>query len=140
MLRLCVLVGALLLPLSHAAFAQPAKETNGDVLKLKLENDRVRVYEATFKPGAKMPVHNFPTHLIYMLTDGTLVFEPAGRTGYEMILKAGETQWFPAQARAMENDSDKEVRLLVLEVKEGATSARSGRARGKAKGKRKRRH
>jgi quercetin dioxygenase-like cupin family protein len=139
MLRLFLLVGALLLPPSHAAFAQPAKEASGEVYKLKLENDRVRVYEATFKPGAKMPVHNFPNHLIYMVTDGTLVFEPAGRTGYEMTFKAGETQWFPAQARAMENDSDQEVRLLVVEVKEGAVASRGVKARGKAKGKRKRR-
>jgi len=137
MLRSCLLVLALLLPL-HAASAQPAKEAS-EIFKLRLDNDRVRVFEATFKPGAKLPVRNFPNHLIYMLTDGTLVFEPAGRTGYEMNLKAGETQWFPAQARAMENDSDQEVRLLVVEMKEGAVAARKAKGKAKAKGKRKRR-
>lgn len=138
MVRLWLLIAAVALCLSHGAAAQNPKDAGSDVYKLKLENDRVRVYEANFKPGAKLPVRNFPNHLIYMLTDGTLVFEQVGHTGYEMTFKAGEVQWFPAQARTMENDTDKEVRLLVLEVKDAAPAART-KAKGRSKGKRKKR-
>ena len=74
-----------------------------------------------------------------MLTDGALVFKPGGRTPYEMTFKAGEAFSLPAQSRALENDSDKDVRVLVVELKQPVRSA-SAAPRGKrvaAKGKRK---
>src|SRR5690348_2944647 len=89
------------------------------ILKRLLDNERVRVFQADFKPGDKLPTRDYPNHLIYTLTDGTLVFGPAGRTAYEVNFKAGEAMWFPPLSRATENDSDKEVRLLLVEFKEG---------------------
>ena len=139
MVRLWLLIGAVLLSLSNGAAAQaapPAPAQNpSDVYKLLLDNANVRVYLATFKPGAKVPPREFPNHLIYMQTDGTLVFEQAGHTGYEMTFKAGDAQWFPAQTRAMENDTNQEVRLLIVEVKQGTVPA--GKMKSKSKGKRK---
>ena len=139
MIRLWLLIGAVLLSLSNGAAAQaapPAPAQNpSDVYKLLLDNANVRVYLATFKPGAKVPPREFPNHLIYMQTDGTLVFEQAGHTGYEMTFKAGDAQWFPAQTRAMENDTNQEVRLLIVEVKQGTVPA--GKTKSKSKGKRK---
>lgn len=133
MVRLWLLIGAVLLSLPTGAAAQgpppaPApntKDAASDVYKLLLDNAKVRVYLATFKPGAKVPAREFPNHLIYMQTEGTLVFEQAGHTGYEMTFKAGDAQWFPAQTRAMENDTDKEVRLLIVEVKEGMVATKT---------------
>ena len=56
-----------------------------------------------------------------------------------MNFKTGEALWFPPLARATENDSDKEVRILLVELKDGG-AARAGRAakaksKAKAKGK-----
>jgi beta-alanine degradation protein BauB len=133
MTRLWLLIAAVLLSLSHGAVAQAPKEPGSDIYKRLLDNDKVRVYQANFKPGAKLPARSFPNHLVYMLTDGTLAFEQVGRTGYEMTFKAGEVQWFPAQTRAMENVSDQEVRLLVVEFKDSAVAARSTKAKGKRK-------
>ena len=136
MVRLWLLFAAVLLSVSNDAAAQ-TKTAGSDVLRPVLENNRVRVYEAIFKPGAKLPARAYPNHMIYMLTDGTLVFEQAGHTGYEMTVKAGEGQWFPAQTRAMENDSDKEVRILIVEVKEAVVAARkTAKSRGKVRRKR----
>ena len=143
MVRLWLLIGAVLLSLSNGAAAQgpppaPAqntKEAASDVYKLLLDNANVRSYLATFKPGAKTPPREFPNHLIYMQTDGTLVFEQAGHTGYEMTFKAGDAQWFPAQTRAMENDTNQEVRLLIVEVKQGTVTA--GKTKTRPKGRRK---
>ena len=149
MVRLWLLIGAVLLSLTEilsltdVAVAQTAlpasapntKQANPDVYKLLLDNAKVRVFQATFKPGAKAPAREFPNHLIYMQTDGTLVFEQTGHIGYEMTFKAGDAQWFPAQTRTMENDTDQEVRLLIVEVKEG-TVAPAGKVK-KGKGKRK---
>ena len=133
MMRSWLLITAVLLALSHGAAAQTTKDLGSDVLKLTLDNEKVRVYQANFKPGAKLPARAFPNHLIYMVTDGTLVFETAGRTGYEMSFKAGEAQWFPAQTRGMENDSDQEVRLLIVEVKDTLPGAARLRLKGKRK-------
>lgn len=140
MVRLWLLIGAVVLALSNGAAAQtpPAPKESADVYKQLLDNAKVRVFQATFKPHTKASSRDFLNHVIYMQTDGTLVFEQAGHTGYEMTFKAGDAQWFPAQTRTMENDSDQEVRLLIVEVKEGVGP--TTKKRGKAKrGRRKRR-
>ena len=132
MVRVWMLIVAVVLAMGQAASAQ-TREPGSDVVKQVLDNDKVRVYQANFKPGAKLPARSFPNHLIYMVTDGTLAFVPTGRTGYEMSFKAGEAQWFPAQVRGIENDSDQEVKLLIVELKEATMAARKGKVRRKAR-------
>ena len=132
MARIWLLVGAILLALSGPASSQDSGATGGIYQQL-LDNERARVFQANFKPGDKLGMRNYASHLMYMLTDGTLVFVPAGRTGYEVSFKAGDTMWFPPLARATENDSDREVRVLVVEFKDGG-SARPAKAKAKAKG------
>jgi hypothetical protein len=135
MARIGFLVAAVLLALLGLVAAQEGGSTG--VYKSLLDNDRVRVFQANFKPGDKVGMRNYPNHLMYAVTDGTLVFIPAGRTGYEVNFKAGEALWFPPLARATENESDQEVRVLLVEFKDGssrgATVARA--SKGKAKGK-----
>jgi hypothetical protein len=136
--RILLPVGAILVVLSAPVTAQKREAPDGRVYKQLLDNERVRVFEANFKPGDKLGARNYPSHLMYMLTDGTLVFIPAGRTGYEVNFKAGETMWFPPLTRATENDSNKEVRVLVVEFKEGAAPrAVAAKAKSKAKSKQK---
>jgi quercetin dioxygenase-like cupin family protein len=118
-----------------------AQETK-DTAKTLLQNERVRVMEVSFKPGAKTSAVSQPNRFLYALTDGALVFAPPGRTPYELSFKAGEAIWLPSQPMATENDSGKEVRALVVEFKEGGGrsaasdgKARAGKAaRGKGKG------
>jgi quercetin dioxygenase-like cupin family protein len=115
------------------AQAQEQKSAPGAVAPL-LENDRVRVFEMHFKPGEKLSARAHTPHLMYMLTDGTLVFSEDGKRPYEMIFRAGEAVWVPAQARAAENGSEKEVRALVVEVKQPpAPAAVAKKAKRKAK-------
>jgi len=122
-----------------AASAQDAL-TAPNIYRKVLENARVRVLEANFKPGAKSGTHSHPEHLLYMMSDGTLVFKQAGKTPYEMTFTAGEALFLPAQTGALENDGDKTVRALVVEFKQptavtarvtrgGKRVSRSGRKR-----------
>jgi quercetin dioxygenase-like cupin family protein len=133
---------ALVLLTAAAARAQDALTAAPDIYHKVLENPRVRVLEANFKPGAKAPPHSHPEHLLYMKTDGTLIFKQGAKTPYEMTFKAGEALWLPAQTGALENNGDKPVRALVVELK-GAAAAipRASRAskRGTRAGSRKRR-
>jgi len=135
MTRLVLFAGAVLVALCGHVAAQDKPASN--IYQQILDNDRVRVFQGNFKPGDKLPTRNFPSHLIYAVTDGTLIFVPAGRTGYEVNFKAGDALWFPPLQRATENESDKEVRVLVVEMKDGGgtrvAQARGGKAKGKAR-------
>ena len=81
-----------------------------------------------FKPGAKTPASAHPSSFAYALTDGALVFAPPGRTPYELTFKAGEALWLP-QSTAAANETNQEVRVLVVELKARAPSGRRGKAK-----------
>ena len=142
MIRVLWLAALLLIPAS--AQAQDALEVGAGVYKKVIENSRIRVLEADFKPGAKVPAHKIGDHMLYPLTAGSLVFKVVGKTPYEMTFAPGEAQLLPAQTRATENVTDKLVRTLIVEFKQPvATAARpsAGKARrgGSRKGRRSRR-
>jgi quercetin dioxygenase-like cupin family protein len=122
--------GALTGGLVGPAAAQDAAKVAPQTFRVVLDNDRVRVMEARFRPGDKIGLHSHPDHLYYALTDGSLVLKPPGRTPYEITLTVGEALWLPAQTRGVENAGDKDVRVLVMELK-GASARVSRRAGGR---------
>jgi redox-sensitive bicupin YhaK (pirin superfamily) len=99
-----------------AAQAQNAKPPLTNTKPL-IDNAQVRVTEMSFQPGAKTGIVNQPNRFVYALTDGALVFSPPGKHPYELSFKAGEALWLTGEAMATENDTDKEVRALVVELK-----------------------
>jgi quercetin dioxygenase-like cupin family protein len=117
MRRMIGLLAAVFAAVTGEASAQDALSVGPTIYKKVLENDRMRVLEGNFRKGARIGVHSHPDHLLYVLTDGALVFKPGGRTPYEMTFKAGEAFSLPAQSRALENDSEKDIRVLVVELK-----------------------
>jgi hypothetical protein len=128
-----VVTAAVLALTFGSAQAQTTKSPGTDSKPL-LENERMRVLEISFKPGAKTSTLSHPNRFVYALTDGSLVFSPPGKRAYELTFKAGEALWLPAEATATENDSGKEIRALVVEFKEGARPTKVA-ARSKARGK-----
>jgi quercetin dioxygenase-like cupin family protein len=117
-----VLAGSIIAILGfvNSAHAQDALSVAPQVYKKVLENERIRVLQLNMKPGTKVGVHRHPDHLFYMITEGTLVFKPDGKKPYEMTLNAGEALWLPAQSRAAENDTQKDVRAVLIEFKAAA--------------------
>lgn len=107
--------------------------------KSLLENEQINVREIRLAPGEKRPAVQRPNTFLYALTDGSIVFTPPGRKGYELTFKAGEALWLPSQETATSNESDKEVRALIVEIKARAAAARKARpSKGtKAKGSKK---
>ena len=114
----CAACSVALMLIPGGAYAQDALTVAPTVFTKVLENERTRVLEATFKPGAKVGLHSHPEHLLYMLSEGTLVFKQPGKTPYEMMFNAGQAMWVGAQTRAAENDGDKAVRALIVELKQ----------------------
>ena len=120
------------------ASAQDALTVAPKVFKKVTENARMRVLEAHFRPGEKVGLHSFSDHLIYMLTPGTLVIKPPGRTPYEMTFTPGEAVFLPAQTRAAENDGKEAVRALIVELKTAPPTQARRAKRGKRTGRGKR--
>ena len=136
MARAVFLTGWALMAIISAAQAQAAKPANGETAAALLENDQVRVREMRFKPGAKTPASTHPNSFAYALTDGALVFAPPGRTPYELTFKAGEALWLP-QSTSAANETNREIRVLVVEIKGRAPLVKRGKAKT---GSRKARH
>jgi quercetin dioxygenase-like cupin family protein len=114
-------------PAEPAAPAEPVKPvipdapTAGpDIYKAVFENDKVRVFEITFAPGAKIAMHQHPDHAIYALTAGTLKITTESGETKDMTLKKGDAGFFPGESHSAENATDKEVKAVLVELKPGA--------------------
>jgi beta-alanine degradation protein BauB len=102
---------------SRTAWADPTKVA-GDVYKLILENDRVRVFDVRFKPGQKAEMHGHPDHVIYVINDYTLNLMMPDGSSQEIPLKAGQTFWMNAGPHAAENIGKTEGHAVVVEIKD----------------------
>jgi quercetin dioxygenase-like cupin family protein len=131
-----------ILALAFALTILPASvglaQTTPAAPKSLLENEQIKVREIRMAPGARQPSATHPNTFLYALTDGSIVFTPPGRKGYELIFKAGEALWLPSQETATSNEGDKEVRALLVEIKGRApAAAKKGRAPKATKGSKK---
>ena len=87
-----------------------------NVYKFIMENDRVRVLEASFKPGDKAIMHDHPDHLVYVLSDGKINMKSSGKTDV-LDLKKGQAIFLKAQSHEAENTGKTDLHLLVVELK-----------------------
>ena len=87
-----------------------------NVYKFIMENDRVRVLEASFKPGDKAIMHDHPDHVVYVLNDGKINLKSSGKTDV-LDLKRGQAIFIKAQSHEAENTGKTDLHLLVVELK-----------------------
>lgn len=113
-----VLTAGLVMVVAVAAFAQDPLEVGPDVYKSKFENERVRVMDVTFAPGASIAMHSHPDHFVHVASGGKLVLSYPDGTSKELEAKAGDILWLNAESHAAVNHGDTEVKLLVVELKE----------------------
>ena len=135
MARLPIFAASALLITIVAAQAEGPKSVSALPGKPLLDNERMRVSEMRLSPGAKIGLPSRPDQFAYLLTDATLVFSTPGKTPYQLDLKAGEATLLPAQSTEAANDSDEEVRALLVEIKQPAGSTKSGTRQTKSKSK-----
>jgi len=76
-----LLVGVVSVFAARPAMGQDPAKVAGDIYKVLLENDRVRVLEAKLKPGDKTALHSHPANIIYSFTDSKAKFTPSGGKG-----------------------------------------------------------
>jgi beta-alanine degradation protein BauB len=87
-----------------------------NVYKLKMENDRVRVFDVTFKIGDKAVMHHHPDHVVYVLEGGKMKLTSEGKTDI-LDLKDDDAMFLNAQSHEAENIGQSTLELLVVELK-----------------------
>lgn len=92
------------------------------VYKVLIDNDRVRVLEATLKPGEKVPMHSHPANVVYPLDASKARFTTPDGKSVDVELKPGEATWHEAETHASENLGGTSAHVLVFELKEPSKS------------------
>jgi beta-alanine degradation protein BauB len=92
------------------------KDVASNVYTLKMENDRVRVFNATFEPGEKAVMHHHPDHVVYVLEGGKMKLTSQGKTDI-FDLKSGDVLFLNTQSHEAENIGETKLALLVVELK-----------------------
>ena len=105
--------------------AQDPAIVNSKTIKVKFENDRVRVLEATLPPGAKEQVHSHPVYVIYVLEGGRYRNYASDGKITEGELKSGEVLFREPLTHAAENIGDKPLHMILVELKGESPAGKS---------------
>jgi quercetin dioxygenase-like cupin family protein len=102
--------------LAVRAHAQDPAVVNAKTIKVKFENDRVRVMEATLPPGVKEAMHTHPAYVIYVLEGGKYRnYASDGKTS-EGELKTGEVMFREPLTHAAENIGATTMHMILVEL------------------------
>jgi quercetin dioxygenase-like cupin family protein len=99
------------------ADAQDPAVVNSKTIKVRFENERVRVLEATLPPGIREQVHSHPAYVIYVLEGGRYRNYAADGKVTEGELKTGEVLYRDPLTHAAENIADKPLHMILVELK-----------------------
>ena len=96
---------------------QDPLEVNASTIKLRLENSRVRVLEATLKPGDKEKTHSHPAYVIYVIAGGKFRNHAADGTVTDGEFKTGDVIYREPLTHWAENIGNTTIRLELVELK-----------------------
>ena len=117
-IRIEVSVLAGLLALAGTATAQDPAVVNAKTIQVKLDNDRVRVLEATLEPGAKEQPHSHPAYVVYVLAGGTIRLHGADGKTSDLTFKTGDVLYRePVAQHWGENVGTTTTHLILVELK-----------------------
>ena len=90
---------------------------NSKTIALKLQNERVRVLEATLNPGDKEQTHSHPAYLIYVIEGGKFRNHATDGTVTDGEFKTGDVIYRDAVTHWAENIGKTTIRLVLVELK-----------------------
>jgi quercetin dioxygenase-like cupin family protein len=105
---------------ANATRAQDPLVVNSKTIALRLENPRVRVLEATIKPGDKEKTHSHPAYVIYVIAGGKFRNHAADGTVTDGEFKTGDVIYRDPVTHWAENIGDTTIRLVLVELKGGS--------------------
>lgn len=118
-------LSALMLFIAIAGLGSAAAQDKGaatakkgePVVKVLIDNDKVRAYSTTFKPGDTSPSRARVQRVIHYMNAGTLRRTyPDGKTE-DRKFKAGDMVWIEPATYAVKNVGKSTVQLYGVEVK-----------------------
>lgn len=119
MRKTLVMAVTVMLGSAGSLHAQDVAVVNPKSIQVKLENERVRVLEATIEPGYKEKQHSHPASIVYVLTGGkTRNHLPDGTTS-EATYTAGQTAYREPITHWAENIGKTTIHLIIVELKPG---------------------
>lgn len=101
-----------------ALLAQDAAQVSPSVVKVKLDNDRVRVLEVISHPGDKEGVHSHPATVVFVVSGGKLRLSFADGTKRDVVLKDGDTAYREPVTHSGENIGTTTVHQIIVELKQ----------------------
>ena len=102
---------------ARVASEQDPLKVNSTTIALILENSRVRVLEATLKPGDKEKTHSHPAYVIYVIEGGKVRNHAADGTISETELRTGDVIYREHLTHWAENIGNTTIRLEMVELK-----------------------
>jgi quercetin dioxygenase-like cupin family protein len=99
------------------ASAQDPAVVNSKTIRVRFENDRVRVLEATLPPGVKEQVHSHPAYVIYVLAGGRYRNYASDGKVTEGTLQTGDVLYREPLTHAAENIGDQPLHMILVELK-----------------------
>ena len=96
---------------------QDVVTSNPKTILLKLENSRVRVLEATLKPGGKEVTHSHPAYVIYVIDGGKVRTHGADGTVSDAEFRTGDVIYRDPVTHWAENIGTTTIRLELVELK-----------------------
>ena len=112
-----LLVSGLVRGDASVARVQDPLIVNAKTIALKLENSRVRVLEATLKPGDKEQTHSHPAYVIYVIAGGKFRNHAQDGTVTDGEFKTGDVIYREPMTHWAENTGDTTIRLELVELK-----------------------
>ena len=97
--------------------AQDAVKVDPKHYSVVSENDQVRILKVHYGAHEKSVMHSHPASVAVFLTDSTAQFTLADGKKQTMSGKAGDAQFTPAGTHLPENTGDKEMEVIVVELK-----------------------
>lgn len=108
---------ALLVPIS-SVWAQDPAVVQSATVKVRFENEKVRVLEAKLPPGVKEAVHSHPAYVIYVQTGGKVRNYAADGKTTESELKDGDVLYRDPLTHCAENIGTTTMHFILVELKE----------------------
>ena len=109
------------------ADAQDPAVVNSKTIRVRFENNRVRVLEAILPPGTKEQVHSHPAYVSYVLEGGRYRNYAADGKVTEGTFQTGDVVYRDPLTHAAENIGDKPMHFILVELKGEAASGTSAR-------------
>ena len=107
---------AFIVPTAWVSAQDPAV-VNAKTVKVKFENERVRVLEAELPPGTKEQVHSHPAYVIYVQAGGKVRNYASDGKTTETELKTGDVLYRDPLTHAAENIGTTMMHFILVELK-----------------------